>query len=89
VASRFGSRAWTAMAKLARGRVLAARGRVDAAFEAFEEARIAFEEIGSPYEAARCLMAQSRLFKTGKRATSLMEAARRALTDLGAVDLES
>ena len=39
VAASFGSRAWTAMADHARGRVHAARGDVDQAFDAFERAR--------------------------------------------------
>ena len=93
VAERFGSRAWTAMATHARGRVLAARGEADAAFDAFERARGAFEEAGSPYEAARCVMAQSRLLekkaKTKTRASTLADAARGVLASLGAADLEA
>jgi hypothetical protein len=67
---------------------------VEEAFDAFEKARKAFDEIGSPYEAARCLMAASRLFDKGKgkvkaRAADLAEAARRSFATLGAADLEA
>jgi DNA-binding SARP family transcriptional activator/tetratricopeptide (TPR) repeat protein len=94
VAIRFHSRAWTAMARRARGRVLAACGKVELAFDAIEEARTAFDEIEDPYEAARCLMAQSRLFESGQckaeaRASALAEAAGRVFTALGAANLES
>ncbi len=94
VAARFGSRAWTAMAKHARGRVLVARGKVEPAFDAFDAARSTFEAIDVPYEAARCLMAQSRLFEAGKakaetRASALAEAAQRIFATLGAANLES
>ncbi len=94
VAVRFGSLAWTAMAKQARGRVLAARGEPQKAFDTFEQARTAFDRIGIPYEAARCVMAQSRLFEAGKtkapaRASALAAEARRTLDTLGAADLES
>jgi DNA-binding SARP family transcriptional activator len=94
VAARFGSRAWTAMAAQSRGRVAAARGDVSDAYEALERARRAFEEIDSPYEAARCAMAASRL-PAAKRGptqadrTALAEAARVTFERLGAVDLEA
>ena len=94
VAARFGSRAWTAMAEHARGRVLASLGDVESAFDALERARKAYGEIGFPYEAARCLMAQSRLRETGRgeartQATALAEDARRAFAALGAAGCES
>jgi hypothetical protein len=94
VARRFGSRAWTAMAEHARGRVAVARGDVDEARAALERARQAFEEIGSPYEAARCAMAASRLpgAKNGPlpaERAALAQAARRTFERLGAVDLEA
>ena len=87
VAKRFASRAWTAMAEHARGRVLAARGNVGAAFKALEQARKGFEEIGTPYEAARCLMAQSRVAPKASSST-LAEAARRTFATLGAAGFE-
>jgi DNA-binding SARP family transcriptional activator len=94
VAQRFASRAWTAMAEQTRGRVLAAQGEVDEAFDALESARAVFDDIGSPYEAARCVMAQSRLFSGAKgkprlRGQSLAEAAQRVFATLGAADLEA
>ena len=54
----------------------------------------AFEEIGSPYEAARCTMAQSQLFARGKgkapaRGAALAEAARSVFATLGAAGVES
>jgi DNA-binding SARP family transcriptional activator len=94
VAERFASRAWTAMAQQTRGRVLAARGDVDGAFEAFERARAAFDAIGSPYEAARCVMAQSQLFAREKgkqrtRSSALAKAAQGVFAMLGAADVEA
>ncbi len=88
VARRFASRAWTAMAEQTRGRVLAARRKVDEAFESFERARLAFDALGCPYEAARCVMAQSRL-SAGARAAELAEAAERVFSTLGAAALEA
>jgi tetratricopeptide (TPR) repeat protein len=94
VAERFASRAWTAMAQQTRGRVLAARGNVDEAFEAFERARAAFDAIGSPYEAARCVMAQSHLLAGARgrlrtRGSALAEAAQSVFATLGAADVEA
>ncbi len=94
VAGRFESRAWTAMAEHARGRVLAARGDVEKAFDAFERARKSFGEVGFPYEAARCVMAQSRLFEKGRgkardKAAALADEAQRAFATLGAAGCES
>jgi tetratricopeptide (TPR) repeat protein len=54
IATRFDSRAWTAMASHARGRVHAARGAWREACEAFEQARAAFIAVDQLYEAARC-----------------------------------
>jgi len=91
VARRFGSRAWTAMAEQTRGRLLAAQGQDGEAFQALERARAAFDAVGSPYEAARCLMAQSRLTATGKearRGAELAAAARRVFAAVGAAELE-
>jgi DNA-binding SARP family transcriptional activator/tetratricopeptide (TPR) repeat protein len=97
IARRFASRAWTAMAEQTRGRVLAACGDVEAAFDAFERARVGFEAIGCPYEAARCVMAQSRVFagvqgkraKQRRRASDLADSAQRVFASLGAADLEA
>jgi DNA-binding SARP family transcriptional activator/type II secretory pathway predicted ATPase ExeA len=96
VAGRFGSRAWMAMAEHARGRVLAARGDIDEACDSLERARVAYGEIGVPYDAARCLMAQSRLLEGGPRtgkavaqAAALAAEARRIFATLGAAGIES
>ncbi len=94
VAQRFASRTWTAMAEQTRARVLGARGEIDGAFDAFERARAAFDAVGSPYEAARCVMAQSRLFagakgKLAERRAGLAQAAERVFAGLGAADLEA
>ncbi|MGH7434876.1 MAG: ATP-binding protein [Polyangiaceae bacterium] len=94
VAARFGSRAWTAMADHARGRLHAARGDADQAFDAFERARRGYGEIGFPYEAARCLAAQSRVVdrvrgNSRTQATALADDARRAFEVLGADGAES
>ena len=64
---------------------LAARGDVENALAALERARNAFEEIGSPYEAARCVMAASRLPESPK---ALAETARMTFARLGAADVE-
>jgi hypothetical protein len=94
VAKRFASRAWTAMAEQTRGRVLAARGKVEDAFETLERARAGFEAIGAPYEAARCVVAQGRLFAGARgkgrgRGAELAQAAQGAFAALGASDLEA
>jgi DNA-binding SARP family transcriptional activator len=95
VARRFGSRVWIAMAEHARGRVAAARGDLDDARGALDRARRAFDEIGSPYEAARCAMAASRLPGAKKASAAaadraaLAHAARTTFERLGAVDLEA
>jgi tetratricopeptide (TPR) repeat protein len=94
VAQRFASRAWTAMAEQTRGRVLAARRDTGDAFDAFERARLAFDAIECPYEAARCVMAQSRLFAGAKgkqrsRGSALAESAQKVFVALGAADLEA
>jgi ATP/maltotriose-dependent transcriptional regulator MalT len=96
VAARFGSRAWTAMAEHARGRVLGARGDVDKAVLALERAGKAYAEIGFPYEAARCAFLQSTLLGAGPqrgkakaRAAALAEEAKRSFSALGAAGVES
>jgi DNA-binding SARP family transcriptional activator len=88
VAERFGTRAWSAIATQARARVLSSRGDKAEAFAAFERARVAFEELGSPYEAARCLMAAGRVLG-GARGRALMKTAKEAFSALGAADLEA
>jgi DNA-binding SARP family transcriptional activator/tetratricopeptide (TPR) repeat protein len=92
VSARFGSRAWTAMAEHARGRVLGARGRGREAYDALERARGVFEQIGCPYEAARCVFAQSLALSAageGQRAASLASEARGAFARLGATPADA
>jgi hypothetical protein len=93
VAERFASRAWTAMARFARARVLGARGDGRAAIQAFGDARRVFSEIGHPYEAARVSLAESRLCaahpELQTEAGDLAAEARATLTALGATDLEA
>lgn len=93
VAERFGSRAWTAMARCARGRVLAARGEQPAALAALEAAGKDFAELGHAYEAARVLLLRSRLKAAlpGDEAAArqLAEQAAAALAALGATTLEA
>jgi DNA-binding SARP family transcriptional activator/tetratricopeptide (TPR) repeat protein len=97
VAARFGSRAWTAMAEQARGRVLGARGDVEKAVLALERAGKTYTEIGFPYEAARCALLESTLLESGSpknksaraRAAAVAEEAKRAFATLGAAGVES
>ena len=60
-AAEFGSKAWTAMARTARGRVDAASGRVEAGARALAEARAAWEAVDASYEAARCASEEASL----------------------------
>jgi hypothetical protein len=78
VAASFGSRAWSAMADHARGRVLAARGSKTEANAALERARQTYLEVGFAYEAARCAEAQGR-----------KDEAKQTFTVLGAAGCES
>ncbi len=94
VAARFESRAWVAMAEHARGRVQAARGEAERAVEALERARAAYLEVGFPYEAARCVLAQSRALAAGSgkaraRSKALESDARHAFDALGALGCEA
>jgi tetratricopeptide (TPR) repeat protein len=93
VAERFGSRAWTAMARCGRGRVLAARGEHRAALQALQAAGRDFAELGHPYEAARVLLVQSRvlaaLAQPEQAAAELAAQAQSALEALGATALEA
>jgi DNA-binding SARP family transcriptional activator len=90
VGARYGSRAWTAMAEQARGRVLGARGQAEPAYQALERAKETFAAIGSPYEAARCALTQARaLDPSAARTESLLERARDAFKRLGAVESDA
>jgi ATP/maltotriose-dependent transcriptional regulator MalT len=88
IANKFGSRAWVAMSRHARGRVEAARGARDRARVAFEDAATAYEAFGSTYHAARCRRALADVVTD----PAMAEHARRAAADvfrrLGAAGIE-
>ncbi len=94
VATQFGSRAWGAMAQHARGRVLAAQGRPDQALAELQNAQGKFEALGSPYDAARCALAASRLRPKAEneawagKLAALGDRARQTLASIGASELE-
>lgn len=79
-AAEFGSKAWRAMARTARGRVLAAEGRAREAGEAFGEARAAWLAVDAVYDAARCAAEEAAV--TGDDAR--MSEARSTFSALGA-----
>jgi tetratricopeptide (TPR) repeat protein len=60
-ADEFGSQAWRAMARMSRGRVLAAQGRRTEAATAFADARVAWTAVDASYDAARCAAEEARL----------------------------
>lgn len=88
LAVRFGSRAWTAMSRQARGRVDAARGDRARATKAFEEAATAFEAFASTYEAARCRRALAEVAPDPAAAAAARGAAATAFDRLGAAGVE-
>jgi len=88
LAAKFGSRAWTAMARQARGRVDAARGDRERAATAFEDAATAFEAFASTYEAARCRRALATTAGDPAVAEAARGAAMRAFDALGAAGVE-
>jgi tetratricopeptide (TPR) repeat protein len=90
LAGRSGSRAWTAMSRQARGRILAARGRADEALAALEEARRAYEAYGAVYEVARCEVGIAEILATRDpaRARALRARAGEVFAAVGAAGLE-
>lgn len=92
---RFSSPGWIAMARQARGRVLAARQKWDLAYDAFREAHQAFLAVQAVYEAARCLLGQARALRVGsdtghaEEASALEAQAAATLAALGAAGVES
>jgi tetratricopeptide (TPR) repeat protein len=90
IAGRYGSRAWTAMSRHARARVLAARGEMPGAMTAFDDAHSAYTGYGAVYEAARCRLGQaSALTKhDAQRGRRLHAEARAVLDRLGAPGIE-
>jgi predicted negative regulator of RcsB-dependent stress response len=74
-AEQYASRMWVAMAKQARGELLASKKRVKAALESYEEAYEAYREAGHEYEAARCLSAMADLYAARRAARDEQRAA--------------
>jgi tetratricopeptide (TPR) repeat protein len=93
IAGRFGSSAWSAMARHARARVLAAREDWEPASRHFAEARRAFQDIHARYEAARCLLGQANALAAAgsnlAEASALAAQASAELQSLGAAAVES
>jgi tetratricopeptide (TPR) repeat protein len=87
IAHSYGSRAWCAMARQARGRVLHATGQPAPAVRAFAEAAEAYLASDNRYEAARCLLAQGRLLDPAA-AQPILGQAREILDALGAPGIE-
>jgi tetratricopeptide (TPR) repeat protein len=83
IAAEYGSKAWTAMAKQARGRYLLATGDLEGAGPALLGAEEAYAAYGHIYEAARCQALRARVAADQDEARALDEAARRTMTALG------
>lgn len=60
-AAQYASRAWVAMARQARGELLAARGDIDAAIACYAEASAGFTAANNNYAAACCMVAATHL----------------------------
>jgi tetratricopeptide (TPR) repeat protein len=65
-AQEYQSRAWSAMARQARGELAAARGDFESAMTCYDEASEAFKATGNQYEAAHCLMAMAEIRRKRK-----------------------
>jgi tetratricopeptide (TPR) repeat protein len=65
-AQKYGSQAWIAMARQARGELEAAKGNFEIALACYEEASQAFKAGGDEYEAARCLTAMAEIRRKRK-----------------------
>jgi tetratricopeptide (TPR) repeat protein len=94
IAEQFGSRAWSAMASHARGRVQAASGDWQTACKSFREARDAYLAVEATYDAARCRRAEAEALRSSgdeeliARAAELAAEAQRTQEALGAPRLE-
>jgi tetratricopeptide (TPR) repeat protein len=82
-ADRFGSLAWVAMARQARGRYQVANDERDAARETFAAAESAYAEYGNRYEAVRCRLARAQVTADEAERERLWQSAQSALTELG------
>jgi ATP/maltotriose-dependent transcriptional regulator MalT len=91
IASRYGSRAWTAMSRQARARVLEAEGDRARARVVFAEAAAAYDAFGAAYDAARCRLGEARALAPDDptRAELVLKEARAVITALGAAGIES
>ena len=65
-AQKYGSQAWIAMARQARGELAYAQNDLETALKAYEEASEAFKAGGDEYEAARCLAAMAKIRRKRK-----------------------
>ncbi|MCK6585454.1 MAG: tetratricopeptide repeat protein [Anaerolineales bacterium] len=60
-AQKYGSQAWIAMARQARGELASAQNDFETALKCYEEASQSFRASGNEYEAARCLAAMAEI----------------------------
>jgi len=65
-AQKYGSQAWIAMARQARGELAYAQNDLETALKSYEEASQAFKSGGDEYEAARCLAAMAEIRRKRK-----------------------
>ena len=65
-AKQYQSRAWVAMARLARGELANAQNDLETALTCYEEASLAFRATGNEYESARCLTAMAEIRRKRK-----------------------
>jgi tetratricopeptide (TPR) repeat protein len=65
-AQKYGSQAWIAMARQARGELSYAQNDIETALKCYEEASQAFRSGGDEYEAARCLAAMAEIRRKRK-----------------------
>jgi predicted negative regulator of RcsB-dependent stress response len=90
-ADQYTSSMWIAMARQARGELLAVQNRLEAARERYEEAYRAYQAAGHDYEAARCLLAIADLHTAGsiphdeQKVEAIRRQAEILLQQLGAV----
>ena len=87
-ADKYGSRAWVAMARHARGRCLLATGELAKAETTLKEAEEAYAEYGDLYEAARCRVARALAISEPERQSEVAAPARETLKRLGTERVE-
>jgi len=94
IAEEFGSRAWVAMARHARARVLGSRGEWDAGCAALRAARDAYLASDAIYDAARCRALEAEFLAASgpdlkAKAAELAAQAREVFALLGAPGIEN